>query len=378
MKGEGVMTGFSDIVKQKLQYYVYALIDPRNNEIFYVGKGTGDRIFDHEKEKGFDTDNTKVCRINDIKNSGNEVKKIIVLYGLAEKEAFVAEATMINLIKYITPADLTNVVSGHHADKVMTVEEIESTYGAEVLTERDIFHNLLVVKINSLYDYNMTKREIMDCARGHWVINAENAEKADYLVAVYHGIVVGVYENMKWYSSGEKTEYYPRLSEENLQLANRKYCTCIPVINSKYINKNIGLVVRDTQNPVSYIWGRKNAMEVLQPYYDLFCGRLGKVYGMFEYDFGDDMVKMGYEMDAFARYNKLGKNEVILRSNDYLKIKQEIKDIDYLTATSILISQWRYLTHWAYFDYVRYEDDKHFFKAVLERIFELCSASKVV
>ena len=34
-----LMNGFSDKVKQKLGYYVYALADPRDNKIFYIGKG---------------------------------------------------------------------------------------------------------------------------------------------------------------------------------------------------------------------------------------------------------------------------------------------------------------------------------------------------
>jgi hypothetical protein len=33
----------------ELNWYVYRLIDPRNGETFYVGKGQGDRIFQHVK-----------------------------------------------------------------------------------------------------------------------------------------------------------------------------------------------------------------------------------------------------------------------------------------------------------------------------------------
>ena len=33
----------------KMNYYVYRLIDPRNGETFYVGKGKGNRVFQHMK-----------------------------------------------------------------------------------------------------------------------------------------------------------------------------------------------------------------------------------------------------------------------------------------------------------------------------------------
>ena len=31
------------------KYYVYELIDPRNGEVFYVGKGSGKRAYKHER-----------------------------------------------------------------------------------------------------------------------------------------------------------------------------------------------------------------------------------------------------------------------------------------------------------------------------------------
>ncbi|MCH7911203.1 MAG: hypothetical protein IIB38_16510 [Candidatus Hydrogenedentes bacterium] len=34
-------------VAEHLKWYVYRLIDPRNGQTFYVGKGKGDRVFAH-------------------------------------------------------------------------------------------------------------------------------------------------------------------------------------------------------------------------------------------------------------------------------------------------------------------------------------------
>ena len=34
-------------VVEQLQYYVYRLIDPRDGQTFYVGKGKNNRIFSH-------------------------------------------------------------------------------------------------------------------------------------------------------------------------------------------------------------------------------------------------------------------------------------------------------------------------------------------
>lgn len=160
---------------------------------------------------------------------------------------------MINYIGYTKQFTLTNIVSGHHTDGSMDTEEIELRYGAEKLSEADISHNLLVIKIN---EFTTDKLSIYDRVRGHWKINLKNAMRADYLLAVYHGLVIGEYENMVWYPSNIATEFYPRLNEENLALTNRKYCTCTATKQPIYKGKDIGSIVKDTQNPISYIWGR--------------------------------------------------------------------------------------------------------------------------
>jgi len=39
----------SEIIKE-IKYYVYLLSDPISGEIFYVGKGKGNRVFAHFKD----------------------------------------------------------------------------------------------------------------------------------------------------------------------------------------------------------------------------------------------------------------------------------------------------------------------------------------
>ena len=61
---------FSGEVRRQLKNYVYRLIDPRNGETFYVGKGQGNRVFSHIRaEDGLDGDelDNKLQRIREIR-----------------------------------------------------------------------------------------------------------------------------------------------------------------------------------------------------------------------------------------------------------------------------------------------------------------------
>ncbi|ALP47356.1 hypothetical protein phiST2_0371 [Vibrio phage phi-ST2] len=103
----------------KSDYYVYLLIDPRTNKVFYVGKGRNERAKFHESEVRRDISSNRVLNsakkkeINDIIKSGYDVVIKIVKDNLTEDLAFGIES---NLIESFGIENLSNAVRGHHRE----------------------------------------------------------------------------------------------------------------------------------------------------------------------------------------------------------------------------------------------------------------------
>lgn len=259
---------FSEKALQNLNgYYVYALIDPRNNKVFYIGKGIDNRVFSHEMESGKapDSEKKKLQTIYAIETSGLQVKRIIINWGLTENEAFAAEAALINFLNFTDDIQLTNIVAGHHVHESLSVEDFETMYGAQPLLESDIKHNILVIKINKRYRRNMTAFELYEAVRGIWKasMNSIKKRKVEYVFGVYNQLIVAVYKPDEWHYVHEMIDV-PRPEELNKsnfnQIKKRIYFICndytaMDENQHFYLHKSISelKVNQSAQNPITYL-----------------------------------------------------------------------------------------------------------------------------
>ncbi|MGG5308617.1 hypothetical protein IGJ16_000261 [Enterococcus pernyi] len=150
---------------EKHPYYVYCLVDPRNNQTFYIGKGKGNRIFAHRqatlsmlrKYDLLDENETaitlKIRTIQEINEMKLKISSYILSYGLTESEAYASENALINYAQLIQGISLTNLVKGH-GSKVMSVEEIEDRYGFQPMPINEIATDelILAVKVRDAFD----------------------------------------------------------------------------------------------------------------------------------------------------------------------------------------------------------------------------------
>lgn len=91
------------------KYYVYTLSYPKSmgGTVFYVGKGTGDRINQHEIEaqgKHYARNPYKINVIRKIQRSGQHIVKNKLAYFDIEQDAFMYEIALIFLLPHLTNA----------------------------------------------------------------------------------------------------------------------------------------------------------------------------------------------------------------------------------------------------------------------------------
>ncbi len=204
---------FSRPVIKALKYYVYIYSNPITDEIFYVGKGKGNRVFSHLEDSN---ENQKVKYISEIRQQGLEPKIEILIHGIEdEKTALRVESSIIDLLGI---QNITNKQCGYKSAMYgrMTIEQINSAYDRQPI---EVAEPSVLIRINQAFRYSMTEVELYDYTRGQWKLNPNRAKLAKYGFAIYEGIIQEAYEILNWYEAGRT--FSIRRGKENIDSVGR-------------------------------------------------------------------------------------------------------------------------------------------------------------
>ncbi|MEM8737498.1 MAG: hypothetical protein AAGG38_03330 [Planctomycetota bacterium] len=240
------ITSFPPEVADQLKTYVYRLIDPRNGETFYIGKGVGDRVFAHSRAetKGDDTDG-KLHRIREIRLAGFEVSHVIHRHGLNSKTAFEVEAALID-----SYPGLTNLVAGLGSNSFgpMHAQEILTRYAAKTAD----FSGVRALLINVSRSAGTTS--LYEATRYAWKINPVKARRAEVILAVMQGLIRGAFTADRWLEANpENFPQHPPLSPGRYAFVGR---SAPRQIQSRFVGKRIPDTYRKrgAANPIKYTW----------------------------------------------------------------------------------------------------------------------------
>lgn len=237
---------FPNEVIGKLQFYVYRLIDPRNGDTFYVGKGKGNRVFQHIKgilsDNDFDVLPAKMKTIHNIHTAGLEVIHVIHRHNMSETTAREVEAALIDAY----PGS-TNIQGGIGSNDFgpMNAQELINRYAAE---EAQIAHKVLMITINR----SASELATYQATRFAWKLKKSKAEQAEYVLAVVQGVIVEVFKPTIWKVATEIN--FPEFGEGRPDRIGFEGGVAEDIIRDQYLNKRVPDQYRKpgAANPVKY------------------------------------------------------------------------------------------------------------------------------
>lgn len=239
------MDKFPPEVVDRLKNYVYRLIDPRNGETFYVGRGIGNRLYSHIRDElGNESDEVgdKLRRIREIRLAGFDVAHVVHRHGMEPSVAKEVEAALIDAYP-----GLTNVMGGEESGErgAMHADEIVREY----LAQPAVFeHRALLISVNR----SASERPLYEATRFAWKLSQKRAKETEVVLASEKGIIRGAYIPEKWLEA--TADNFPGRPDRpgRLGFVGRKAPT---EIQEMYVGRRVPDDYRfGTANPIRYTW----------------------------------------------------------------------------------------------------------------------------
>lgn len=191
---------FSQATVEALGWYVYLLSDPRTDIVFYVGKGKGQRAFQHSAEAKDRADHpdlqkAKHERILGIQRAGHEVQIDVLRHALAdESAAYVVESAAIDLLQRLSPGTLLNAVAGHHSTKHGLIEarEVEIRYAAQPMPDPGC--PVVLTSLDQTWYSGMSSDDLLDFTVHWWHLSRTRRNPPQYVIGVHRQIVRSAYK----------------------------------------------------------------------------------------------------------------------------------------------------------------------------------------
>ena len=140
------------------------------------------------------SEDAKIKRIREIINAGFSVGHVIHRHGLDDATALEVEAALIDAYPGVT-----NVQGGYGSTTrgAMHALEVIRLYDAP---KAEFSHNIILINVNKSAD---TTQDLYDAVRYAWKISIPRAQKAQFILAVRQGLIIGAYVADQWLAATE-------------------------------------------------------------------------------------------------------------------------------------------------------------------------------
>lgn len=257
----------SPYAEEQLGHYVYALRNPLDGRVFYVGKGVGSRVLAHANgviEAADRPETMKVKTIQEIHAAGLEVESFIIQHGLAgDDHAFQTESAVYGLLRLLDQKSghdlfsLTNLIQPPTFEDfgLMSVEDVLALYG-EPADGSLIPHNSMLVKPTELWRKGMSRDDLWEVTRGWWAMSEHRIRSIRYVFAIPNFVIRAVWEvaphDWREQRAGDRgwDDVLRRRAHGGEKHPRRGFTSCVDVSESKFpalINKSVAHTFLDGQ-----------------------------------------------------------------------------------------------------------------------------------